>query len=51
MRICLKEMLTCNAVLLLPDWNKSVGATMEVTVANVTAIPVTKNIHDLKKIV
>lgn len=51
MKICIKEMLTCSAVFLLPDWNRSVGATMEVTVANVTAIPVTKTIHDLKKLV
>lgn len=49
MKVCITEMLTCGAVFLLPDWNKSVGATMEVTVANVTAIPVARNIHDLKK--
>lgn len=50
MRVCLREMLDCEAVYLLPDWNNSVGATIELVVAAVTAIPVIKTIYELKKL-
>lgn len=49
MKMCLKAMLTCESVFLLPDWQNSIGATMEVMFANVTGINTVKNIHELNK--
>ncbi|MDY0102803.1 MAG: DUF4406 domain-containing protein [Lentimicrobium sp.] len=39
MRLCIKTMLTCDAVLLLPDWQESRGATLEVMIARNLEMP------------
>ncbi len=39
MRKCIITMLTCDAVLLLPDWQESKGATLEVMIARNLEIP------------
>lgn len=33
MKQCIKAMLTCDAVMVLPDWEESKGATLEVMIA------------------
>lgn len=40
MRQALTQMLTCDGVALLPDWQKSRGANLEVRVARALAMPV-----------
>lgn len=40
MRICLKSLLTCEAIMVLPDYMDSRGATMEVEVARATGIEI-----------
>lgn len=39
MRQCIKTMLTCDAVLLLPDWEESRGAMLEVMIARNLEMP------------
>ena len=40
MKVCLKTMVDCDLLLTLDDWEKSVGATLEVKVARVLLIEV-----------
>lgn len=46
MKKCITEMLTCDAVLMLPDWEASRGATLEVAIARNLSIP--QFTHSLK---
>lgn len=39
MRICISRMMLCGAVLLLPDWEESRGATLEVMIARNLEMP------------
>lgn len=42
MRTCLKVLLSCDKILLLPDWKQSRGARIEFLVALATGIPILK---------
>lgn len=39
MRVAIPQMLTCDAVALLPDWHKSVGAELEHYIATSIGMP------------
>ena len=39
MRQCIKVLVTCDAVMLLPDWCESKGATLEVAIARNLDMP------------
>lgn len=39
MRMCIRRMMLCYAVLLLPDWQESRGATLEVMIARNLEMP------------
>lgn len=47
MRLCIREMMLCDAVFLLPDWLDSTGATMEAELAEAVDIMVVDSIEDL----
>lgn len=46
MKLCIKALLDCEAVLLLPCWQYSVGAQIEQELADNLEIPCFTNIHD-----
>lgn len=50
MRQCIKTMLTCDAVLLLPDWQESRGATLEVMIARNLEMPQFSNSFKYSKL-
>lgn len=47
MKICIKHLITCDAVFMLPDWRESKGATIEHEVAKMLEIPI---FYDISKI-
>lgn len=46
MKQCIKALLTCDAVMILPDWQNSKGATLEVMIAR--NLEMTQFTHSLK---
>jgi hypothetical protein len=47
MRKCIAAMMTADAVLALPDWSASKGATVEVELAHIVGLPLYASIKDL----
>ena len=46
MRMDLLEMLKCTDVALLPDWNTSAGAALEINMASRTGLKIHKSVED-----
>lgn len=49
MKVCIKALLDCDAVLILPDWMRSKGAKLEVEICDQLKIPTFNNLEDLKQ--